>query len=240
MSSVLVVQHEDSCPVDRLGQWLAEAGVRVELCRPYAGDAVPERVRQAGLVVLGGHMGAYDDGVAPWLPASRALLARCVGERVPVLGVCLGAQLLAVACGGRVEVGPGGIEAGVVDVQWRPAAAGDALFGGRTRTAGPSMHLDAVVELPPGAVWLGRTQAYPHQAFRVGEAAWGVQFHPEVSVATYAVWAANHADDWVRWGLSGAEVVAQLERRDAEVAAAGRELAARFAALLGVPGSTRR
>lgn len=240
MPCVLVVQHEDTCPVDRLGAWLDEAGVRVELRRPYAGDTVPERVEQDGLVVLGGHMGAYDDDVAPWLPATRALLARCVADEVPVLGVCLGAQLLAVACGGRVEVGAGGIEAGVVDVRWRPAADGDALFGGRMQTAGPSMHLDAVVELPPGAVWLGETSAYPHQAFRVGAAAWGVQFHPEVSLATFRGWAANHASDWERWGLSGDEVVAQLQHRDTEVARAGRELAARFSAVLAGLARTRR
>lgn len=232
-ATVLVVQHEDTCPPDRLGDWLAEQGVALEVCRPYAGDAVPDRVTADGLLVLGGHMGAYDDAEAPWLPATRALLASAASSGTPTLGVCLGAQLLAVACGGRVEVGRGGIEAGVVDVRWRPEAAQDPLFGDvGPSTAGPSMHLDAVVELPPGAAWLGATGAYPHQAFRVGPAAWGVQFHPEVAPATYRRWAAGHASDWDRWGLSGDEVVAQLDRRDDEVVAAGRRLAARFAGVL--------
>jgi len=268
MPTVLAVQHEEGAPLDRLGTWLAEAGVDVRLCRPYAGDAVPEVVGVDGLIVLGGHMGAYDDDVAPWLPATRQLLRSAVATGVPTLGVCLGAQLLAVACGGRVEVGRAGIEAGVVDVWWRPEADADLIFGaapavnddlttapplpgptstptaaGSTAprsTAGPSMHLDAVVELPPGAVWLGETCHYPHQAFRVGDRAWGVQFHPEVSLAVFTAWGHEHDAEWAGWGLDGDEVVAQLGVRDAEVSAGGRALARRFAAILGAPTRAAR
>ena len=233
MTSVLVLQHEDGCPVDRLGGWLADEGVELVACRPYAGDAVPERVAEDGLVVLGGHMGANDDAQHAWLTPTKALLSRSVADGTPVLGVCLGAQLLAVARGGRVEVGAAGIEAGVADVAWRPEAAADRLFGGLPPYPGPSMHLDAVVELPPGAAWLGETPAYPHQVFRVGDAAWGVQFHPEVSVGTYTAWGAHHTGDWERWGLDGDAVVGDLVRRSEEVAGAGRELARRFADVLG-------
>ncbi len=68
-------------------------------------------------------------------------------------------------------------------------AAADELVGGLPAPfPGPSMHRDAVTELPPGAVLLGETDLYPHQVFRIGEAAWGVQFHPEVSVQTFHAW----------------------------------------------------
>lgn len=233
MTSVLVLQHEDGCPVDRLGGWLAEQGVELVLCRPYAGDPVPARVPTDGLVVLGGHMGANDDAQHAWLAPTRALLAASAADGTPTLGICLGAQLLAAACGGRVEVGAGGIEAGVAEVSWRPEATGDPLFGGLPPYPGPSMHLDAVVELPPGAVWLGETAAYPHQVFRVGAAAWGVQFHPEVSVPTYTQWGRHHREDWDRWGIDGEAVVGAVAQRTDEVADAGRELARRFAGLLG-------
>ncbi len=236
---MLAVQHEDGCPPDRLGTWLGEAGVHLEVLRPDRGDAVPERVGHDGLLVLGGRMGAHDDDVAPWLPATRALLASAVADGTPTLGVCLGAQLLAVACGGRVEVGAAGIEAGVVDVRWRDEATGDPLLDPVAATGpGPSMHLDAVVALPPGARRLGETAQYPHQAFRVGAAAWGVQYHPEVSPGTWAGWVDGHRDDWPRWRRDGAEIVAVLSRRDEEVVAAGRRLAARFAAVLGAGPSS--
>lgn len=228
---VLVVQHEDVCPLDRLGTWLGEAGVQVELCRPYAGDRVPDSVAQDGLIVLGGHMGAYDDDLAPWLPATRRLLARAAAAATPTLGICLGAQLLAVACGGLVEVGRAGIEAGVVDVGWRDEAVDDLLFGDEA-SARPSMHLDAVVRLPRGAAWLGATAQYPHQAFRVGGRAWGVQFHPEVSLPIFTAWVEGHDAHWPAGGSDGTAVIAQLARRDEEVARAGRRLERRFALVL--------
>lgn len=222
-----VVEHEPGCPLDRLGGWLSSAGAAVRVIRPYDGDPVPSSPG-SGLIVLGGQMSAYDDGVAPWLPAVRALLRVAAEGATPTLGICLGAQLLAVACGGRVEVDAApGRESGVVDVRWLASAAEDPLVSGLPDPfPGPSMHADAVVSLPAGAVLLGSSAMYPHQAFRVGAAAWGVQFHPEVSEPTFAGWAAEHPD------VDSAAVVGELVSRDAEVAVAGRELATRFARLV--------
>jgi GMP synthase (glutamine-hydrolysing) len=222
---VVVVEHEADCPLDRFGDWLD--GVPVRIVRPYAGDQVPTDA-PGGLVVLGGQMSAYDDAVAPWLPAVRELLVESVARRRPTLGICLGAQLLAIATGGRVDVGAAaGRESGVVDVRWRPEAASDPLTHGLPDPfAGPSMHADAVVELPAGAVWLASSPMYPYQAFRVGTAAWGVQFHPEVSRRTFASWADQLAD------VDAPTVLAEFDARDADVVIAGRSLAQRFAALV--------
>ncbi|WP_053206057.1 type 1 glutamine amidotransferase [Jiangella muralis] len=230
-----VVEHEPGCPLDRFGGWLAAAGADVRVLRPYAGDPVPATPGD-GLIVLGGQVNAYDDGVAPWLPAVRSLLRSVVADGTPTLGICLGAQLLAVACGGKVDVGAApGRESGVADVRWRPEAAGDPLVGGLPDPfPGPSMHADAVAELPPGAVWLGSSAMYPHQAFRVGAAAWGVQFHPEVSEPTFAGWAAELPD------VDAAPVVRELVHRDAEVVAAGMALASRFARIVATSAAVRR
>ncbi|MBB5791577.1 type 1 glutamine amidotransferase [Jiangella mangrovi] len=224
---IQVIEHEAGCPLDRLGGWLTATGAELRIIRPYDGDTVPSRP-DSGLIVLGGQMSAYDDDVAPWLPAVRSLLRVAAEDATPTLGICLGAQLLAVACGGRVDVGAApGRESGVVDVRWLPAAGDDPLVGGLPDPfPGPSMHADAVAELPPGAVWLGSSAMYPHQAFRVGAAAWGVQFHPEVSEPTFAGWAAEHPD------VDSTAVVGELVARDAEVAAAGQQLATRFAAIV--------
>jgi GMP synthase (glutamine-hydrolysing) len=220
---IVVIEHEPGCPLDRFAGWL---GVPVKTIRPYAGDEVPESVGQ-GLIVLGGSMSAYDDQVAPWLPAVRDLLKVSAADGLPTLGICLGAQLLAAACGGRVDVAAApGRESGVVDVEWLPAASDDPLMKDLPDpAAGPSMHADAVAELPPGAVWLGRTGMYPHQAFRVGSAAWAVQFHPEVSLPTFRSWADGHPE------VDTEAVTAELVARDDEVRAVGRTIAMRFAAL---------
>jgi GMP synthase (glutamine-hydrolysing) len=230
---VVVVEHEPGCPLDRFAGWLD--GLVVEVVRPYSGDPVP-LLRSGshgagmvdGIVVLGGQMSAYDDDVAPWLPATRDLLRQAVATGTPALGICLGAQLLAVAAGGKVEVGAApGRESGVVDIRWLPEARDDPLVAGLADPfPGPSMHADTIVDRPAGAVWLAASGLYPCQAFRVGAAAWGVQFHPEVSLPTFRGWAEHLAD------VDTETVTAELQARDTEVAAAGRALARRFAGLV--------
>lgn len=238
-----VIEHMPTCPLDRFAGWLTETSddVRLDVVRPWQGDAVPALADAGdGLLVLGGQGHAYDDATSPWLPATRELLAAAVDAGLPTLGICLGAQLLAVATGGRVQVSaPPGREAGVIDVHPRPDAVDDALLGGLAAdvpadhplgggvlAAMPSMHADAVVDLPARAVWLASSRLYPYQAFRVGDAAWGLQFHPEVSEDTFAAWADLHDD------VDTQAVVAQLRDRAAEVEHGGREIAHRFVAVV--------
>lgn len=231
--SVLVVQHTAVCPPGRVGAWLAESGCDLDVVRPYAGETLPlDLAGRAGLVVLGGEMGAYDDEVAPWLPATRDLLSRAVDEGVPTLAICLGHQLLAVATGGRVERSAGGQQGGAVPVGLTAAAATDPLFGlvGADAVA-THWNNDLVVELPPGAVELTRTPA-GIQAMRLGGYAWGVQFHPEVGVEEVRPWAAadvgvgslspERADGWL----------AEVETHDAALVATWRPFVHRFAGLL--------
>lgn len=222
-----VIQHDEDVPLDRFTRWLD--GVEIRTVRAWAGEPVPTDPADigSGLIVLGGRMSAGADDAAPWLPATRALLASAVAAGVPTLGICLGAQLLAVACGGHLQVAaPPGREAGIVDVRWRPEAADDPVLGalamaGRT-TPVPSMHADAVVDLPPGAVWLGSSDMYPYQAFRLGSA-WGVQFHPEAAAETMRAWAEGYGD------VDTAAVLAAYDARETEISAAGRAIATGFA-----------
>ncbi|WP_066585411.1 type 1 glutamine amidotransferase [Cellulomonas timonensis] len=229
---VTVLQSSPDVGLDRLADWLP--GVRVRLVRADEGEPVPVGAAEAGdgLVVLGGPMSAYDDARAPWLPATRALLSACVDAQTPTLGICLGAQLLAVARGGRVQVGaPPGLEHGVIDVRWRPDATGDPLVGrlaglgqARRSTPMPSWHADAVVELPAGSVWLAASATYPYQAFRTGSA-WGLQFHPEAGAETLAVWAAED-------GIAPEVVVEAFMAQEREITMGGQAIGAAFADLV--------
>ncbi|MEJ5944587.1 type 1 glutamine amidotransferase [Pseudokineococcus basanitobsidens] len=134
---VLVVQHEDGCPPALLADALVALGAVVDVVRPDLGLPLPTSLGRRGpgrpagghdaLVVLGGSAAADDDAAWPWLPAVRGLLAACAADGTPVLGVCLGAQLLAAATGGRTGPAPSGPEHGPGDVEAVPGAGQDPL-----------------------------------------------------------------------------------------------------------------
>lgn len=229
---ILVVQHTTVCPPGRVGDWLVEAGCTLDVVRPYAGEAQPDDLSgHAGLVVLGGEMGAYDDQIAPWLPATRALLAQAVTHQVPTLAICLGHQLLAVAAGGRVATSPTGQQGGTPAVGLLPAASSDPLFAEVTADAvAPHWNNDIVAELPPGAVELARTPAGV-QAMRIGPVVWGVQFHPEVDAALVQPWAAADVGTGHLTPQRAAAWLSEIVEQDAALVATWRPFVRRFAAL---------
>jgi GMP synthase-like glutamine amidotransferase len=224
MTRILVLEHDASDPLLRLGGWLADAGADVHVLRLHAGDALPADLTGYDAVLsLGGDMGAYDDDIAPWLPATRALLARAVAERTPTLAICLGSQLLAAATGGTVTKGADGPEIGAYLTAKRDAAENDPLFDPLPMT--PDVmhyHYDVVSTLPPGAVLLLSSTGYPHQAWRIGSAAWGLQFHIEPSAADLRAWGRSEGREPI--GRLG-PVLDQAEEAMGEV---WRDFVARF------------
>ncbi|SDZ05084.1 GMP synthase-Glutamine amidotransferase [Micromonospora pattaloongensis] len=236
MGTALVIENDPTDDVRRLGEWLTEAGLRLEVRRPHAGDALPETLDgYVALVVLGGEQSAYPapDGTpgAPWFPALEGLLRKAVRHRVATLAVCLGAQLLATAHAGTVERSPSGPEIGPGLVGKRDAADTDPLF--KYVPLMPDVlqwHLDEITELPRNAVLLAASTRYPHQAFRVGDRAWGLQFHIECDAAMIADWAADSAA-LTELGYDAAAVVAACDAVLPDVEDVWQPFVARFAAL---------
>jgi GMP synthase-like glutamine amidotransferase len=187
---VLAIEHEPGAGPEMFGLWLSDLGVQIDVCRPYAGDVLPERIEQGGLMALGGSMGACDDEDAPWLPRVRTLLAEATARGRPVLGICLGAQMLAVALGGRVQPSRSGGELGLRKIDLNDESQKDPLFVGMSSPAEAAQwHDDEITELPNRAVLLASSATCRVQAFRAGERSWGVQFHPEASGAVMQAWA---------------------------------------------------
>jgi GMP synthase-like glutamine amidotransferase len=159
---------------------LRAAGCELIFRNPYDREPLPAAHEVSGIVTLGGRQSATRADQDPFLAAELGLLADALEQRRPVLGMCLGAQLLAVAAGGRVS------HMGLMSVGWpeltlRPAATGDPVFGGfPARLPVLKWHED-MIELPPGARELGATPGPGTALFRVGDAAWGSQAHLELT-----------------------------------------------------------
>ena len=185
-SPLLALQHISCEPPAAFEDELRARGhdlVRVELDE---GEALPDWREFAGIIVMGGPMGAYEDDKHAWLAAEKVLIREAVEADVPVWGVCLGAQLLAAALGARVYPGERP-EVGVLPVELEPEAGDDPVF----RAAPPRFptlqwHGDTF-DLPAGATLLAGSPAYPNQAFRVGRS-YGLQFHVEVSLDLATRW----------------------------------------------------
>lgn len=232
-----MIENDPTDDPRRLGEWLTEAGLELAVHRPHAGDPLPPELDgYDALVVLGGAQHAYPgpDGVpgAPWFPQLEGLLRKAVRHQVPALGVCLGGQLLATAHGGTVERSPAGPEIGPGLVARRDAADRDPLFGPVPFTPDViQWHHDEITELPAGAVLMAASTRYPHQAFRLGDRAWGTQFHIECDAAMVADWVSSNLGLLADLDLDPQAVVAAVAAVLPDVAEVWQPFAARFAAL---------
>lgn len=229
---VLVVEHEAACPPAHAGRWLAEVGCAVQVCRPYAGEPLPELAAYDALLVLGGSVGAHDEAEAPWLAPLKEMFREAATTGVPTLGICLGHQVAAVALGGAAAENPLGQQVGLLGQGWLPAAGDDPLFGASALPGrGIQWNNDVVTALPDGAVLLAATPADEVQAVRFSPTVWGVQSHPEADVAVLESWADGDRDDHLEKGIDQAAVLAEIEAAAGELEAAWRPVLARFAAL---------
>jgi GMP synthase-like glutamine amidotransferase len=223
VTSAIVLQHTPTEGPERIATLLAARGVRCQTLPLHEGVPVPDVVgRDQLLVVMGGPMGVADADSPryPFLAPEIALLRKLLARDAPVLGICLGSQLLAAAAGARVypntRPGPDGKPAPVREVGWGPIdlhnLAEPTLAGLPAQPLVVHWHGDTF-DLPPGAVHLASTPACRHQAFRIGRA-FGLQFHPELERETIAVWVREDAD-YVQGALGpegGARILADTDR----------------------------
>ena len=152
----------------------------VELVDPRNGDPLPDPDPFDAVVVTGS--AAMVTQRLDWSERTKDWLPSVVEAAVPLLAVCYGHQLLAESLGGTVGANPNGREIGTLTLELTAQGLSDPLFGalGGPRLQMQGTHVESVLRLPPGAILMGTSPLDPHQAYRVGEHAWGVQFHPEV------------------------------------------------------------
>lgn len=189
---VLAFRHVPFEGLGHIGPVLENRGIGVDYADLYRGHCPdPDIAAYAGLIFLGGPMSANDP--LPYLGRERALIARAVEREQPLLGICLGSQLIARSLGAEVHRNPEK-EIGWFDLQFTTAATDDPLFAG-IRSPEPVFHWHGDTwELPPGAERLAWSQACRNQAFRAGRNIYGLQFHLEVTPAMIADWQAQDAN----------------------------------------------
>ena len=191
---VFVVQHVACEDLGTFATVLAERGSEITYVRPFAGDAVPDAADARALIILGGPMSANDTAALPYLAAERELLAAALLRDLPVLGVCLGSQLLAAAAGAAV------FRAARAEIGWAPLGLTpegrqDPLLAGAGALAAVFHWHGETFDLPPGATRLAFSASTLNQAFRLGRAAYGLQFHLEVDAAAIEAWMKAYPDD---------------------------------------------
>jgi GMP synthase-like glutamine amidotransferase len=227
MTRALVLQHIRCEPPGIFSGVLADRGAAIETIELDEGGELPDW-READLVVaMGGPMSVHDEAEHPWLAGEKRWIAAAVRAGVPYFGVCLGAQLLAASLGAPVHTGETP-EVGVLPVAVTADADGDPVIGVLGNEFPALQWQGDTFGIPAGAVHLARSQAYPYQAFRYGEAAYAVQFHVEVTGDMLAEW--RHVPAYQRsaeavLGSSGFEILAAGF-------AAARESMARSASLM--------
>jgi GMP synthase (glutamine-hydrolysing) len=241
---VRVLQHVAVEGPGLIALALEREGIALEVTRVDRGEPVPADLGgAAGLVVLGGPMGVYEADRYPHLRDELRLIEAALRAGAPVLGVCLGSQLVAAALGARVYPGPEK-EIGWFAVTPKPSAASDRLFAPLVASlADPAqpasfmaMHWHGdVFELPSGATSLAASAKTEHQAFRHGDRVYGLLFHLEKTAPDAQAMVGAFGEELASAGIPEATLLDDIEPRCARAAALGVPLFQRWAALL--PGS---
>ena len=213
----LVFQHIDIEHPGILRDFMAADGIAWDAVELDAGEAIPSFDGYDALMVMGGPMDVWQEDAHPWLRPEKAAIREAVQERgLPYFGLCLGHQLLGDALGGTV--GPMETpEVGILEVMLTEEGKADPLFEGIAPTSRAlQWHGAAVMEAPPGAVVLASSPLCPIQAIRVGQAAYGIQYHVELTPTTVGEWGCVPAYEASLETVMGAGALGRLDQEAAD------------------------
>ena len=233
MTKVWVLQHVNCETLGTITDALQAVGIRHEYVRAFKGEPVPKEMGDgAGLIVMGGPMGVYEQNSHPFLADEMRLIEKALSEQKPILGVCLGSQLLAATLGAAVTKGER------KEIGWYPVALTDAcksdpLWKGiESPFTAYHWHGD-IFDLPHEAVSLASSALTKHQAFRYGHGAYGFLFHMEVTPTIIQDMVETFQNELLQAKVDGEEILRKAPNHLPQLQAIGRLVFQRWAGLVG-------
>jgi GMP synthase (glutamine-hydrolysing) len=230
MAKVWVLQHHPAENLGAIAEALESAALAWQYVRVFDGRPVPTDMKGAGgLIVMGGPEAVYQLDRYPYLRDEIALIENALKAGRPVLGVCLGSQLLAAALGANVRRAAHK-EIGWYPVRLRSAAKDDRLLGGVPEEFVACHWHSDIFDLPAGAVPLASSELTELQGFRYGENAWGLMFHAEMTAQIVAALVSEFGEGLKRVGIDGDEILASAPRHLADLSKIAGTIFGRWAA----------
>ena len=195
MSDFLVLQHIGCEDLGTIEQAMIHRGISYRYVRLFDGDPLPEDIKNySGLIILGGPMNVYEEDVYPYLKGEDILIKEAIKRRIPVLGICLGGQLIAKATGAKVNKGAKK-EIGWYDLLLTPGGKADKVFKNSPERLTVFQWHGDTFDIPSDATHLAGSVLFPNQAFRIGDNIYGLQFHLEVTQKMISRWINEYKDE---------------------------------------------
>ena len=195
LSEFLVLQHRECEDLGTIGPAMSKRGIGYRYVRLFDWEPVPKGLEQySGLIILGGPMNVYEEDQYPYLKEEDILIKKAVRNDMPVLGICLGGQLIAKAAGARVHKGTKK-EIGWYDLKLTKDSRQDKVFNSLPGTIKVFQWHGDTFDIPDGAVHLAGSELFSNQAYRVGSSIYGLQFHLEVTQEMINRWISEYEEE---------------------------------------------
>ena len=219
----LILEHEESEDSGIFQSVLLERGCFFKRIKLFSGQAIPDTKNVAGVLIMGGPMNVYEESAYPFLAEEDRFLKHCFCNAVPVLGICLGAQLIAKAADAKINKAPEK-ELGWYEVRLTAAGLRDPLLEGCAKTFPVFQFHEDTFDIPPDAVHIIEAPVCPHQGFRMGNTVYGLQFHFEATREMIADWVADQ-------GENRTKILEDTEQNIASCHRQGKEFFVKFLSL---------
>lgn len=219
----LILEHEESEGPGIFQSVLYERGRVFKRIKLFTGESIPDAKNIEGVLMMGGPMNVYEESAYPFLAEENHFLKYCLCNGIPVLGICLGAQLIAKAAGAKIKKAPEK-ELGWYEVRLTTAGLLDPLLGGCAKTFPIFQFHEDTFDIPLGAVHIIDAPVCPHQGFRIGNNVYAIQFHLEATREMIADWVADQGD-------IKAKILEDTEQNIASCHRYGKEFFAKFLSL---------